>query len=192
MATSVNAVVASSGDFYGFRRMGVIVYDGVVRRCDSEEVDTCYIDDKGEMIFSYRGELQTVESAQAFVDENNIRFSVAFGPVLIVDGEPCDIGTYRLGEVRDRYARAALGQLGQLHYLMVAANGEYPYATTAATIFDLQDQMMTYGCQKAYTLDGGQTAVIVHNNEVINRVAFGYQRNVSDIIYFATAMPEWD
>ena len=191
MAASVNAVVASSGDFYAFRRLGVIVYDGIVRRCDTERVDTCYIDDGGNLRFSYRGELSDVESAQAFVDENNIRFSLAFGPVLIADGEPCQIGVYSLGEVHDKYARAGLGQLDELHYILVAANGEYPY-TSAVNIFDFQKQMMAFGCQQAYTLDGGQTAVIVHNDEVINRVVYGYQRNISDIIYFATALPNWD
>ena len=192
MAASVNAVVASSGDFYGFRRYGIIVYDGIVRRCDPEMVDTCYIDDQGNMLFSYRGELSNAESAQAFVDENNVRFSLAFGPVLVADGQPQQIsGNYCLGEIHGIYARSGLGQLGDLHYIMVAANGEYPY-DVAVNIFDFQKQMMAFGCQQAYTLDGGQTAVIVHNNEVINRVVYGYQRNVSDIIYFATAMPDWD
>ena len=149
-----NAVVASSGDFYAFRRLGVIVYDGTVRRCDTENVDTCYIDDKGNLLFSYRGELSSVESAQAFVDENHVRFSLAFGPVLIADGKPCEIGTYSLGEVYGRYARAGLGQLGELHYLQVASNGEHPY-TNAATVSEFQQQMMAFGCQQAYALDGG-------------------------------------
>ena len=40
MAASVNAVVASSGDFYRFRNYGTIVYDGQVQRIRSENVDT--------------------------------------------------------------------------------------------------------------------------------------------------------
>ena len=73
----------------------------------------------------------------------------------------------------------------------MAANNEYPFNTTH-NIADFQKAMASFGCRYAYTLDGGQTAVIVHNGEVINNVVYGYQRNVSDIIYFATAMPEWD
>lgn len=191
MASSVNAVVASSGDFYAFRQMGVIVYDGIVRRTDPQRVDTCYIDEQGNMIFSYRGELADMESAQAFVDAHNIRFSVAFGPALIADGELCSFDGYSLGEAFETYARAGLGQLGDLHYLLVAANNEAPFGTTP-TVATFQQAMAGFGCKYAYTLDGGQTAVIVHNGEVINKVVYGYQRNVSDIIYFATAMPEWD
>ena len=40
MAQSVNAVVASSGDFYGYRQAGTLVYDGVVRRVNNGLVDT--------------------------------------------------------------------------------------------------------------------------------------------------------
>ena len=40
MAQSVNAVVASGGDFYAFRKMGVIVYDGIVHRTNAQRVDT--------------------------------------------------------------------------------------------------------------------------------------------------------
>jgi len=45
------------------------------------------------------------------------------------------------------------------------------------------------GVQKAYTLDGGQTTVIVMNDKMINAVLGGSQRNISDIFYFATAIP---
>ena len=46
------------------------------------------------------------------------------------------------------------------------------------------------GCRMAYCLDGGQTAAIVMGDQLINRPVYGQQRKISDIIYFATAMPE--
>ncbi len=191
MAASVNAVVASSGDFYMFRRRGVIVYDGVVQRCDSAGVQTCYIDDQGDLIFSHQGELPDIESAQAFVDENNIRFSLCFGPVLVENGEPAHIGWYPLGEIRDEYSRAALGQKDKLHYLLVTANTEWPCSRTT-DIFGFQKALLKFNCDKVYTLDGGQTAVIAMNDQLINKVVFGFQRDISDIIYFATAIPNRD
>ena len=42
----------------------------------------------------------------------------------------------------------------------------------------------------AYTLDGGQTATIAMNHEHINPVQYGSQRRISDIFYFATAIPD--
>ena len=42
----------------------------------------------------------------------------------------------------------------------------------------------------AYCLDGGQTGEVVFRGEPYNHVDFGAERNVSDIIYFATAVSE--
>ena len=49
--------------------------------------------------------------------------------------------------------------------------------------------MVARGCFKAYTLDGGQTCCTIVNGELISPVQFGYERETSDIIYFATSVP---
>ena len=49
--------------------------------------------------------------------------------------------------------------------------------------------MIKRGCIKAYTLDGGQIATTAFNGELINPVQFGAQKDISDVIYFATAVP---
>ena len=87
MAQSVNAVLASSGDFYRFRSYGIIVYDGQVKRVNGEYVDTCMIDENGDMHLIYAGQITDQAAAQKYVDENNIRFSLAFGPVIIDGGK---------------------------------------------------------------------------------------------------------
>ena len=189
MAQTVNAVVASSGDFYANRRHGVIVYDGVVQRVNSWYVDTCYINDKGDMLFSYAGELTTMEEAQKFVDENNIRFSMAFGPIIKDHDRIRDVSYYALGQGEDTYPRAALCQKGELHYIVAIVNREgYGYQT--ATIYDFADNILDLDVEMAYTLDGGQTAVLVTNDRMINAVLNGSQRAISDIFYFATAVPD--
>lgn len=188
MARSVNAVVASSGDFYGFRQAGVIVYEGRVRRIHSKYVDTCYINDEGDMLFSYAGELPDLRSAEKFVDENNIRFSLAFGPVLIDNGDPYYVEEYALGQIEDRYARAALCQKDKLHYVVANVNSEGNYKTVA-TLYEFSEVIQMLDVEKAYTLDGGQTTVIVMNDQMINSVLYGSQRPISDIFYFATAIP---
>ena len=45
------------------------------------------------------------------------------------------------------------------------------------------------GIPTAYALDGGQTATIAMNDKLMNRVSYGSERKISDIIYFATAIP---
>ena len=189
MATTVNAVTASSGDFYKFRTYGIKVYEGQVMQVHSV-VDTCFITEDGDFLFSYRGEITDKETAQKFVDENNVRFSLAFGPVL-VDNSQCVPMPYRytLGEVEDRYPRAAIAKMGELHYLMVAANQDPDRGLERVpTMAEFGAQLQAFGAEKAYALDGGQTAVIVTNDTLINRPSYGRQRQISDIIYFATAL----
>lgn len=189
MAASVNAVVASSGDFYRFREFGAVVYEGQVRRVRGDLTDTCLIDDQGNLHFFRKGEVLDVETAQAYVDEHNIRFSLTFGPVLIDNGERCEPNHYLLGEIGEHYARAGLCQMGDLHYLMATANTEGAYQQVP-TLHQFAATLLTTGCDKAFALDGGQTAAIVMNDQLINRVVYGYQRKISDIIYFATAIPD--
>ena len=189
MAASVNAVIASSGDFYRFRNFGTIVYDGKVQRIRSENIDTCFIDDKGDLIFTYAGEITDINEAQKFVDDNHIRFSVAFGPILVDNGERCEPRDYYLGEIKENYPRSALCQMGDLHYLLATANGD-KYYTRTPDIYEFAKNIAATGCDKAYTLDGGQTAVLAMNDQLMNAVLFGFQRKISDIIYFATAVPD--
>ena len=189
MSRSVNAVVGSAADHYRGRRAGIIVYDGEVKRIDlPQHVDVCYIDEQGDMLFSYAGELLDKESAQKFVDENNISFSLSFGPIIIDNGERREIKHYMLGEVHDKYARAALCQRDKLHYLVVTANTEGIYSHHL-TIHQFARHMETFGCQKVYTMDGGNTGSIVMNGNLINKTTFGYERFQGDLLYFCTAVP---
>ena len=189
MAAQANSVVAINGDFYKFRSPGLCVYDRVVYRCESSYLDTCFFDTKGNMIFSYAGELKDKEEAQRFVDDNDILFSVSFGPVLIDNGVPKENLNYRIGETMQRYSRASIGQIGEGHYLLMTIGHVYPYRE-CCTLKGAQDIMLLKGCVNAYTLDGGQTAEIVWRDRPYSYVDWGVERTISDIIYFATAVPE--
>lgn len=189
MAASVNAVVASSGDFYKFRHYGASVYLGQLWRFEGHYVDTCFIDDKGDLLFKYRDELANEAQTKQFIEENNIRFSLAFGPVILDGGEIKVPSEYVIGEIGKNYTRAALCQLGNLHYMLVNAGqeGENVQRTTLKVFAqNLQDM----GVTRAYALDGGQTAVIAMDGKLISRPDYGTQRQISDIIYFATALPD--
>lgn len=189
MAQSVNAVVASSGDFYGYRQAGTLVYDGVVRRVDNGLVDTCYIDKNGDLLFSSRFDQLDKAQSQEFVDQHEILFSLAFGPVLIDNSRVITPDSYAVGEINDHYPRSALCQLGKLHYLLAVVNGEEDQPEVP-TIHRFAQNLLDRGVTKAYALDGGQTAVIAMDGQLINAVLYGQQRRISDIIYFATAIPD--
>ncbi len=190
MASTVNAVVAMNGDFYKFRSLGMVVYESQVRRIDGALVDSCCVDVNGNLLFVHKGEIMDQAAAEKYVQDNDILFSVAFGPILIENGRNVTPDNYVFGEINDIYARAAICQTDSLHYLLVTVNTEKPSYTNAATVYQMGAELERRGIEKAYTLDGGQTATIVMNDQVINSVEFGFQRNISDILYFATAMPE--
>ncbi len=188
MASSVNAVVASSGDFYGFRQVGVRVYEGKVYRAGGR-IDTCMVDENGDLHLIPGGTFDTAEQAQSYVDENRIRFSLTFGPNLIIGGKRCEPKDYPLGEVQGYYSRAAFCQMDKLHYLMVVVGEEDGYGRRQQlSVF--VDYLMEFGCREAYALDGGQTAAIAMDGKLVSKPDYGVQRKISDIIYFATALPE--
>lgn len=189
LSRSVNAVLASAGDFYAYREIGIVVNNGHAYRGKGHFLDTCYIDEQGDLLFTMAGEITDTETAQKFVDENNIRFSLSFGPLIIRDGERCVPDEYNSGEIHQNYVRSALCQLGPLHYLVVVANSEDPYYILP-TVEDFAARLQEMGIQTAYCLDGGQTAAVTLDHKLINAVSYGFQREISDIIYFATALPE--
>lgn len=191
IAQNVNAVVATSGDFYKFRKNGIIVHKGQLRRFEGKSVDTCFIDDKGNLLFVRQGELSTEAEAQKYIEEHNVRFSLAFGPILVEDGKNVVPSYYPIGEINGTYTRSAVCQKGELHYLFVNTSGYKQYNLTARQrLRQFGDHLIELGVNRAYTLDGGQTTVIAMDGKLISAPDFGAERQISDIIYFATALPD--
>ena len=188
MSQSVNAVVACSADYYAYRHKGVVIANGTAYRANKAVGDLCFVDYDGNLILERGLELANVEEAQAYADEHNINFSLAFGPILVKDGENVCPKGYILGEVHEKYPRAAIMQMGDLHYMFGASNIEMKYYKSL-TMVEFAASIYTTGCKQAYALDGGQTATVVMNNMLCNNVNYGSERLISDMIYFATAKP---
>ena len=189
MAEAANAVVAMNGDFYAFRDLGITAYQRKVYRNNPAQVDSCFFTASGDMLFSRAGELMGPGEAEAFIEANDVLFAVAFGPVLVDNGELQYCSGYPIGEVNTEYSRSVIAMTDELHYLLMTIN-HTPDARPRATINELARTIYSKNVWKAYTLDGGQTAEIIMMGGPINHVDFGFERAVSDIIYFATAIPE--
>lgn len=190
MGEESNAVVAFSGDFYDIRTLGITVYQRQLYRNEPSRVDTAYFTAGGDMIFSHRGELTGEGEAQAFIDQNDVIFSVAFGPILVEDGVlRTETERYPVGEINAQYSRAVIAQKDHLHYLLMTTGQEGPY-WKRITVNEAGQLIFEKGVQKAYTLDGGQTATIAMQGSTVNRVDWDKERTMSDIIYFVSAIPE--
>ena len=186
MSNTVNAVVGISGDFCKYRKLGIVVYGGKLCRCETKKLDICFVDSSGNLKFVRQGELSGEEEVKQYIADNDIRFSLAFGPVMIEDGKNVvPTKKYPVGQILEDYTRCSISQLGEGHYLIAVASrgrNELP-------LKKLANELLAMGVDNAYALDGGQTASIVINGRLANPVDFGEERLMSDIIYFATAIP---
>ena len=90
---------------------------------------------------------------------------------------------YWMGQSSEVYSRAALAQMDELHYLMMTVY-------IGCTVSEAADIMIDHGCTHVYAMDGGQSATIVLDNEQLNPSQFNSQRPLSDIVYFASALPD--
>lgn len=189
MAREVNAVIALNGDFYAFRKIGVTVYQRQLYRNAGKTLDTCFVTAGGDLLFSHRGELGTDEETKRFIEDNDVVFSLSFGPILVENGELKSresYGNYPIGEINNIYSRSGIGQLGELHYLIATLGEQGPY-NTRAQLYTFAGYLADKGCVSAYALDGGQTATMIFNGTTFNRVDWDSERTMSDIVYFATA-----
>ena len=198
MAQQTNAVVAMNADFYRFRDVGIVAWNRELYRMNMGTytgsyklyncVETLFVNGSGDFLYKRLGEENSEESIRQFMEDNDVLFSVAFGPVLVENGEPVDCSWYPVGEVNQGYSRAGIGQMGPCHYLYMSLNhGDYPARWTVNTFARhfAEKPVIT-----AYCLDGGQTEEVVFRGYAYNYMDFGKERPVSDMLYFVTAIPE--
>ena len=198
LGEQVNAVVTMNADYYRPRHYGIVVYNRELCRFETDYVinnclryncvDSMFVTASGDFLYKRQGEEDTLESISAFIQENDILFSLAFGPVLVLDGEAVECRWYPMGEVHEGYSRAGIGQMGERHYLYMSLNHGNQEARW--TINQFAQHFAERPVQTAYALDGGQTQEIYFCGSCYSWMDFGVERPVSDIIYFATAIPE--
>ena len=150
-------------------------------------VDTLFVTASGDFLYQRLGAENTPESIRDYMRDNDILFSVAFGPVLVENGEAIPCGWYPVGEVGMGYSRAGIGQIAPLHYLYMSLNHGSHEARWNVTQF--AQHFAEKPVRTAYCLDGGQTGELVFRGEPYNYIDFGMERNVSDMLWFATAVP---
>lgn len=198
LAAEENAVVAMNADYYRHRDFGILAYDRELYRFNTAYyaegyslyncVDTLFVTDSGDFLYKRLGEENTPDSIRSFMKENNVLFSVAFGPVLVENGEAIPCGWYPVGEVGLGYSRAGIGQMGPLHYLYMSLNHGSHEARWNVTQF--AEHFAEKPVQTAYCLDGGQTGEVVFRGTPYNYIDFGVERTVSDILSFVSAVPD--
>lgn len=146
---------------------------------------------KDKLIIDYNGDFHTFFAAKGDPDfpKKDIYQAFTFGPILVHEGELntdyskyVKQNSYNTGRPDPR---TAIGQTGELSYLLVVAEGRGESA--GATVEQVARFMFDQGCTEAFNLDGGNSSYMVFNGEYYNTLP-AEERAESDIIYFATAI----
>lgn len=99
------------------------------------------------------------------IRDADIQYGVCFGPVLIQNGEPCELEYH--GGVNPR---TAIGQRSDGAVLMLVIDGRQ-VASIGATYEDETEIMMRYGAVNACNLDGGSSSLMWFEDDYVNNCA---------------------
>lgn len=187
MAKNNHAVVAIGGDYFHNEEGGYVIRQGEVLRKKAKGKDVLLIDRDGNfriLIKPSTDEIKEIVESE----EGLIVNSFNFGPALVMDGEKMEMPSkYAYNLSSSGEPRCAIGQLGELEYLLVVVDGRRK-DSAGCTGDTLAQFMYDQGCIQAYNLDGGNSALMTFHGENYSDKTVEGERGVSDIIYFATAV----
>ena len=179
-----NGVVGMSADYAAFRDVGIIMQYGQVVRGNTRSFLEDAVYDKNGNFYGFTDSKDFFETDM--YKNGDVIHTFSFGPILIDDykvSESDKIDHY-ICQCSKIYPRACICQFDyDKHYLLCVI--EMP----GLTLREFANEIQSMGVRFAYNLDGGQTGTMLYNKQAFNKPAYGGQREVSDILYFATAVP---
>ncbi len=185
-----NAVLAFNGDYWfrdaQWKGLYVLRQGTLYKSSITGETDVLLVDEEGDFHVIRKASEEDVpmpetEGGPVYYEGKQIYNAFCFGPVLVEDGKVCEIEPNDKIVTDKKMARLALCQTGKLKYAVVCS---YKGSMTLQTFADL---LGTLGVQTAYNLDGGNSAMLMTGKNMINYNPT--TRELSDIIYFASAWP---
>ena len=191
MARKNNAIVAINGDFYVQRKDGLIYRQGqAFRYALNPEKDVLVIDDLGDLHIFLGGENQAAELLTFMQSGRTIVNAFTFGPAIVKDGVALPIPETYLTRFDSnvRAPRTVIAQIGPLEYVFVEAEGRVKHSK-GVTTDQMGEFMVTLGVQTAYCMDGGNSSIMLFNGKYYDANYAASEREQSDIIYIATAVP---
>ena len=173
-AQASSAVFAVTGDYYGARGKGVVIRNGSLYR-DSVNSDVCVLYSDGVME-TYAAADFDIQAAAAM----GAWQAWGFGPQLLQNGQPiADFDS----AIKGKNPRNAIGYYEPGHYCFVTVDGRQKGYSAGMTLQELSDVFFKLGCRAAFNLDGGATAEMIFQGELVNKPYKG-GRQSSDIICF--------
>lgn len=202
LAERNNAVVAINGDYFKHsdHKNGYMVRQGkLYRNRPNKYWDTLIIDQYGDF---HTIQEPSKEKMEAWLQEHPdlvVYNSFNFGPVMIKDGQVAQedfnkVWNHDYIGCHKECQRMAIAQLDTLTYLLVTSEGPEDQGSVGLhmdqfveCLQEIDAALTDYTIQTAYNLDGGSSCTLVFKNAKINAPTNPKIRQLSDIIYFASA-----
>ncbi len=176
LAKENRAVLALTGDYFTFayNRDGLQIRQGTVFKEETDECGFAFYPDGSMRIVDPKK-----ETANGLLSLG-IKDSWVFGPILIQNGEACDIHGHPLS-YNDVTMRSIVASICPHHHI-AAAFGK-------STLADCTKVLLGYGADLAYNLDGGRSSSMVFLGKQINRTIYRNEgwRNLQDMVGFLTS-----
>lgn len=196
-----NVVFAMNTDYYTYRvavnnnrHTGVVIRDGRILYDDpytEKQVTNSMFPNLDMLAFMPDGSLKVYHSwektAQEFIDEG-VQTVYSFGPYLLLDGK---VSERAYANNENKNPRCAIGMVEPGRYVAIMCEGRLK-RSTGVTISYLAKMMRAKGCQVAFNMDGGQTAVMVFMGKQLNQIG-AYDggktnsRPTSEVLGFGTS-----
>lgn len=197
-----NVVFAMNTDYYTYRvavnnnrHTGIVIRDGRILYDDpytEKQVTNSMFPNLDMLAFMPDGSLKVYHSwektAQEFIDEG-VQTVYSFGPYLLLDGK---VSERAYANNENKNPRCAIGMVEPGHYVAIMCEGRLK-RSAGVTISYLAKMMRAKGCQVAFNMDGGQTAVMVFMGKQLNQIG-AYDggktnsRPTSEVLGFGTSV----
>lgn len=174
-----NAFLVINGSYFSYATGTPLaspagIYDNNIASDATANGSEICISKDGSLFSPYNG-----DSLDVLIDLGVTATLSTADPLLIAYGQKKDF-SYRNDDVK--YPRSAIGEVAAgEYYLVTAGNGNYKGGMSYT---DLQNVFYDLGCVYARSFDGGGSAALVIDKNLINTPAAGSERPVADFLYF--------
>lgn len=176
IADANNAIFAITGDYCGAHNSGVVIRNGDLYR-DSVSSDVCVLYADGTMATYSQADFNVMDAVN-----NSAWQAWGFGPKLL-DEAGGAISEFD-SSIKGKNPRNAIGYYEPGHYCFVTVDGRQKGYSVGMTLAELSQVFADLGCKAAFNLDGGATAEMLFQGELVNR-PYKSGRQSCDIICFS-------
>jgi len=170
------AILSICGDFLTYQKGGFMMRNGEVYVDDHNLNSVCVL---------YRnGEMETFDGKQYKIDDIKEKDPVqvwSFGPALLDENGQTRSKYTVSSTVAQRNPRSAVGYYEPGHYCFVVVDGRQKHSA-GIKIPQLAKIFEELGCEAAYNLDGGGSAVMMFDHKTYSKQSNGADRKLGDLL----------